>query len=319
MGSKFEYLEPTKEKLPIWPHHHANSIAWRARSLIYRRSTADVKAIATDSDHIIEAFFDYEMRIAKDEISNSGYSGYVQTDDEGHFEGFTDEAYEKFNIRDKENTGELDALQEGFDSFFDPSEVDVLDIKEYEYFAVWAISKLDDYIRQNTYKYDFASHKYVPRAKDDPDRFGGVSACNDLLEAMEAVSYAERLRAIESIKNKYEQKIEDLKSATVDASVIREQVKLELVEEDKKIKQEASAAKNDIRHAKNRSIKQMVLDELDKEWAANRNRFPSAEKAADHFFYWLEDNRGSTAVRSHRTVAGWIRVHAKNCGVKFRV
>lgn len=319
MGSKFEYLEPTKEKLPIWPHHHANGIAWRARSLIHGRSTDDVKAIATDSDHIIEAFFDYEMRIAKDEIRNAGYSGYVQTDDEGHFEGFTDEAYEKFNIRDKENTGQLDALQEGFDSFFDADEVDVLNIKEYEYFAVWALSKLDDYIRQCNYKYDFASHKYVPRAKDDPDRPGGATACNDLLEAMDAVSYAERLRAIESIKNKYEKKIEERKSSTVDPNVIREQIKAELLEEDKKIRQDASAAKNNIRHAENRSIKQMVLDEFDKEFAADRTRFLSAEKAADHFVDWLEDNHGNTAARSHRTVAGWIRTHAKNCGIKFRV
>lgn len=319
MGSKFEYLEPTKEQLPIWPHHHANGIAWRARSLIHGRSTDNVKDIATDIDHIIEAFFDYEMHIAKEEIRNSGQFGYVETDDEGHFEGFTDRAYEEFNIRDKENTGEIEALQEGFDTFFDPDAIDVVDVKEHEYFAVMALSRLDDYIRDHNYKYDFASHKYILRTKDDPDKSGGPSACTALLEAMEAVSYAERLRTIESINNKYEKKIEELKSSTVDPDVIREQIKSELLEEEKKIRQDASAAKNNIRHAENRSIKQMVLDEFDKEFAANRTRFLSAEKAADHFVDWLEDNHGSTAARSHRTVAGWIRAHAKNCGIKFRV
>jgi len=319
MGSNFEYLEPTKEQLPIWPHHHANGIAWRARSLIYGRSTNNIKDIAADIDHIIEAFFDYEINIAKEEIRNSGQTGFVETDDEGHFEGFTDKAYEEFNIKDKENTSEIEALQEGFDNFYDPEEVNVPNIKEYEYFATMALSKLDDYIRNHNFKYDFVSLKYVPRAKDDPDKSGGSSGCTALLEAMEAVAYAERLRAIESIKNKYEKKIEELKSSTIDPDIIREQVKTELVEEDKKIKQEASAAKNNIRHAENRSIKQMVLDEFDNEFSANRTRFLSAEKAADHFVDWLENNHGITAVRSHRTVAGWIRTHAKNCGIKFRV
>ena len=319
MGLKFEYLEPTKEQLPIWPHHHANGIAWRARSLIYGRSTDNVKDISTDIEHIIEAFFDYEMHNAKEEIQNSGKFFYIETDDEGHFEGFTDKAYEEFNIRDRENTSDIEALQEGFDTFFDQDEVNVPSVKEHEYFAVMALSKLDDYIRDYKFKYDFISHKYIPRSKKEPDRLGDSSACTALLEAMEAVSYGERLRATESIKDKYEKKIAELKSATVDPDVIREQIKAELVEEEKLIKREASAAKNNIRHAENRSIKQMVLDEFDKEFAADRTRFLSAEKAADHFVDWLEDNHGSTAVRSHRTVAGWIRTHAKNCGIKFRV
>ena len=69
---------------------------------------------------------------------------------------------------------------------------------------------------------------------------------------------------------------------------------------------------NEKRHKKNYNYKKLVTEEWDK----NPNQFPSADKAGNYYANWLRDQHNEEY--EPRTVAGWIREHAKSRNIEFR-
>lgn len=80
---------------------------------------------------------------------------------------------------------------------------------------------------------------------------------------------------------------------------------------EQKKRQAASETANDARHAHNRKAKELVC----RDWATDPYRWMSTPKAAEHYVPWLY-SKGFEC--KPRTVAGWIRSHAKEVGPKLR-
>lgn len=312
MSSKFRYFDPTKDRLPFGPFNHANTIAWRARSILKGRSREQIVDIAGDIDAILESYFDQERLYGIKEVKAAGRHDLLKTDEDGNVCSLEDEAYEEFNIRNSDNTPELYALQEAIHDYFDPSALGIENLSEHEYFAVFALTKLDDYFTQYEYEFDMETLQRKKRNNRNLS-IGDLSLMGDyLLDAIEAINYSEKKKEIERISQRYETQIRDIKDNS-EASLEKKvnEVRSEIHEENEKIRKEQSKAGNEIRHALNRSIKKMVLDWFDED----PRKFVSAEKAADEFNERLLDQNLNYA---HRTIADWVRKHARERGIRFR-
>lgn len=317
--SQFEYLDPVKGEIPWAPFYEARNIAMRARSIlrINNRSGADIQAIATDAAGLIEHYFDHEKEVKLEEIRRDGRYQLLETDENGRFIDFRSEAHDEYDIHTSDNTPSVDALMEALEWGFDPASIDLAEPKEYEYFAVAALCFLADYVRDLTHKIRIKPFGWVPRETKEYTPSEVASFGKKLLEAAEAVFLAEKYRDVDRVEAKYQAKIEKLqagaatKITNADYERLREEIRQEIQQEAQIQRRERSEANNDIRHQENRSVKQSVLDDF----AKSPRRFDSAEKAADHYVDFLE-NQGIK--RSHRTVADWIREYARSNGIRFR-
>ena len=313
---QFEYFDPQKGSLTDWRFPQASSVIYRARSILRDRSREEIFSIAEDADQIISAYFDQEKESVIDAIKADGRYDLLEGD-EDRVTGFKDEAAEHYDVRNSDNTSDLDALQEAIGSLFDPTVVVIEGLKEYEYFAVLALWLIGDFVQDYEHKYDFAQHKYIPRERNSLDSYDTAKAAKHLIDAMEAVCYAEKLRDIERLELKYQEKIEKIQAGKAvkidkkDLEGIKEELRKQIQTESLERRREQSIKNNDIRHQSNRQIKKLVQDQF----AQDPRRFNSAEKAARHFVDVLE-NQG--VIREQRTVATWIREAAKAHGIRFR-
>lgn len=313
---QFEFFDPQKGSLTDWRFPQASSVIYRARSILRDRSREEIFSIAEDADQIISTYFDQEKESVIDAIKADGRYDLLEGD-EDRVTGFKDEAADHYDVRNSDNTSDLDALQEAIGSLFDPTVVEIKDLKEYEYFAVLALWLIGDFVQDYENKYDFAQRKYVPRERNSLDSYDTAKAAKHLIDAMEAVCYAEKLRDIERLELKYQEKIEKIQAGKAvkinkkDLEGIKEELRKQIQTETMERRREQSIKNNDIRHQSNRQIKKLVQDQF----AQDPRRFNSAEKAARHFVDVLE-NQG--VIREQRTVATWIREAAKAHGIRFR-
>jgi hypothetical protein len=317
--SQFEHFDPLNGEMPWAPFHEAGNIAMRARSTLRlgNRSVEDIQTIATDAAYLIEHYFEHEREVKLEEIRNDRNFRFLESDDEGNFIDFVDEAYDEYDIHTSDNTPELDALVEALAWGFDPKAVEVNEVQEYEYFAVYALCILAEYVRDLNFKLKVKPFEYVPREDKQYSPSEVASLSRKLINATEAVCFSEKLRDIERVERRYQEKIEKLQAGAAvqitkaDYDRLREEIKQEEQAEAQALRRERSEANNDIRHQDNRNIKQSVLDDF----AKNPRLFDSAEKAADHYVEVLEKQGHQ---RSHRTVADWIRAFARNNNIRFR-
>lgn len=313
---QFEYFDPQKGSLTDWRFPQASSVIYRARSIIRNRSRDEIFSIAEDADQIISAYFDQEKQSVLDAIKSDGRYDLLEGD-EDRITGFKDEAADHYDVRNSENTSDLDALQEAMTSLFDPTLLEIEGLKEYEYFAVLALWLIGDFIQDYEHKYDFSQRKYIPRERNSIDAYDTAKAAKHLIDAMESVCYAEKLRDIERLEIKYQEKIEKIQAGKAikidktDLDGIMEDLRKQIQSETQERRKEQSIKNNDIRHQTNRQIKKLVQDQF----AQDPRRFNSAEKAARHFVDVLEKQGVS---REQRTVATWIRETAKANGIRFR-
>lgn len=312
---QFEHFDPLKGNFQNWTFPQGSSIVYRARSILYGRTEKEIRAIAEDADQIISAYFDSEKHSVVEAIKADGRYELLEGD-EDRITGFKDEAAEHYDVRTSENTSDFDALQEAMGSFFDPSTLEVENLREYEYFAVLALWLIGDCVEEMETHFDLSQMKRVKRANRTLDASDTARVARHLIDAMEAVCYAEQLRQIERTQNRYEKQIEKIQSAhkpltDEEAMRIRAEV-LQQVEQDAKARRVEQAKENSRRrHQENNDVKQQVLDL----WEQNTTQFPSAEKAGAYYVDVLAQ-RGIE--REHRTVVGWIRARAKELGIRFR-
>lgn len=120
-----------------------------------------------------------------------------------------------------------------------------------------------------------------------------TDAGNSIIEAMESICESERLQKEDVLHSNYKKQEESRQQA--------EQKKRSMKSEKLNIE----------RHRKTNEAKNDVLSE----WSKAPSDFPSAEKAGLHFYEWLKDQGRDF---EPRTITGWIRLHAKELGIKFR-
>ena len=234
-------------------------MVYRARSILYGRTADQIFNIANDADQIITSYFDSEKDSVIEAIKSDGRYDLLEGD-EDRITGFKDEASDHYDVRNSDNTSDLDALQEAMGSFFDPTVLEIENLKEYEYFAVLALWLIGDFVRDYENQYDFAQRKHVPRPKNSLDAYDTARAANHLVEAMEAVCYAEKLRDIERLELRYQEKIEKIQAGKAvkinkaDLDGIKEQLRKEILAETQERKRDQAVKNNDIRHKGNREI-----------------------------------------------------------------
>lgn len=314
--NQFDNFDPLKTSLSYWPISEAGNIAWRARSLLHGRTLNEIKQIAQDASSIIDSYFDIEKDRAIEEIKNEGRYDLLEGDEDGRYYSIKSEAYEDFDIRDSDTITILEALQDAMSSLFDPTTVEIKDLKEYEYFAVMALWFLGDYVKILNYQLDLKAREFVKRQDKDYSSSDVIRMASIVVQAMDTINYAESMRDTQRTEEKYEIRIKTIQAnqqvfSPLDLQRIREEIKQELINEEKAQLKQWSNASNEIRHKPNRNVKKMVLDLFDE----NPRQYSSAEKAAD---YYLEVLQKQDIERSHRTVADWIRAHAKEKGIRFR-
>jgi hypothetical protein len=125
---------------------------------------------------------------------------------------------------------------------------------------------------------------------------------------MDAVCYAEQLREIDWQKGFQARTLAKMSDHPDD---IRKGIQAEFELHEKEKKSARSKQLNTMRHAKTHDARELAV----KDWEKAPYAFPSAEQAGGYYADWLE-TKGYKF--TPRTVTGWIRIHAKEIGVKFR-
>lgn len=312
---QFDYFDPLKGRFPSWPFPQGSSVVYRARAILHGRTVDQIRDIASDADQIISTYFDHEKDRVLDAIKADGRYDLLEGD-EDHVTGFRDEAAEFYDVRTSDNTSDLDALQEAMGSFFDPTSLEIENLREFEYFAVLALWLIGECLEDIETEYDLSKRDRVRRSDSTLDAYDTAKVARSLIDAMEAVCYAELLRDVERTHRMYEDQIDKVRAAhkavtDKEASRIRAEVLQEVEEEARARRVEQSKENNRLRHQENYEIKKLVLEM----WEQSPTQFPSAEKAGAYYVEVLSQ-RGID--REHRTVVGWIRTRAKELGIRFR-
>ena len=315
--NQFDNFDPIKDQIRYWPIPTATSVLWRARAILRGRTKEEIKSIAEDASSIIDTYFESEKEAAIELIKSEGRDDLLEANEDGSHLSFKTEAYADYDIRDSDNTSNLAALQDAMPRFFDPTYVEVVDLKDYEYFAAMALWFLGDYLKILNYDLDLKAREFVKRPNNREYTISDVSRMGSIVvEAMDAVNHAEKMRDILRTEEKYEARIKTIQAkqqvfTPADMQKIRDEIKKEIDDEEKAQRKQWSDTSNEVRHQPNRNIKKMVLDLFDE----NPRQYSSAEKAAD---YYLEVLQEQNITRSHRTVADWIRERAREKGIRFR-
>ena len=307
MKNRFKYLDPLTGQLPWWPYpHSANGTLWRARSLLFGRSVGDIDEIATEAESLIYTFFEVERDQAIAQITADKRFDLLEDSGGGRSE-FRLEALEEYSINTRDNTTQVEALDQALSNMFDPSNLKASDVREYECLAGFAMIKLQDFLKQANYTYDPKSRKLLRKSESEVRLFDYSFAASFLLEAQDAVGRGELRRATARLSQKYEEKIGKLQNR----QNLHAEIRAEILEQERQRRQEESTARNDSRHESNRQVKAKVLG-----WfAEDPAKFPSAEKAAKYFCSKLSEEN---IEREQRTVADWIRAYAKDNGMRWR-
>jgi len=265
---------------------------------------------------MISDYFDQEESAAIEMLKSEGRTDLLESDEDGRFWRLKDEAVDSHDIRTSENTSDFDALQEALETLFDPSVLDVPNVNEYEYFAVMALCLIGDYAKSLEVEVSLVKMDYVQRTSKKYDSPEVVRLGRLLLEAMDAVCYAERLKERSKTQTRYEERIQKIQAkhrpiSEQDIDQIRAEALDQFLTDAKAQRKLQSQESNRIRHQANYDAQKIVLEI----WEQNPRQFSSAEKAGDHYVGILEA-RGIK--RSHRTVVDWIRARAKELGIRFR-
>lgn len=322
------------------------SIAQRARALLAGRTLAEVKYAAEGIDWCIDEWFSDAVQSRQQEISQlkareierilttmaeprrwkdedtSDYEDaekfcYFQRDDHGSGEWIFDTSKEallertieeSLGIPNSDNTDELTALKHCLDTWNDDEIAgpDFPDGKPFELFAVLALWKVADVMeglqdRQKHYSdamrnFELASNQFIEAITGSRDfiiHFKVSRAANSAIQAMDAVCYAEHLFALKQFDEKQAHSLTNQK------------------EQERKQRSASAIKLNIARHQKTNAAKARVLQE----WEKQPDKFQSVEKAGSFYSDWLQKQ---DVTFEPRTVALWIRSHAKRNGIRLR-
>lgn len=316
MIGTFQYFDPIKGTLGHSPFSaSAQNTVWRARALVRNRSLGDLEAILRDAEALLEMYFDEERHEAIKMLQMDGRCDLIDYDEDGVFQDFLPDAFDHYDIRNRDNMSDLDALEEALGRYFDSETVGVEGVKEFEYFGCFALIQFENFIRHRDYHYHFKGGSIETRARrilTDQDR---VRLATILFDALDSVSRGEVLKVWAEVASRYENQIEEIQmkqgkiiQEKIDA--IREEVKLDLLNAESLRRSEEATARNDIRHEGNRQLKEKVLS-----WyAAEYKNFVSASRAAKTFCQRLEKEG---VYREQRTLENWLRKYARENGIRL--
>ncbi len=312
----FSYLDPKKDELPYWPRMEASTAYFKAKGLLWTRTTNQVRELANDAAQIIEQFFDDEKFTVGEMLKNEGRWDLLETDEDGRIQYIKDEVLEEYDYRGPNNTSAVDALTEGVEKYFDPTSLPgVVDPKKYEMFGAVALNFLAQYVRSVKATYDYKTGDYAPRAGTNISTLEMEGLAAMVVSAMELACFGERLRSEERLQEKFEARLKQaVEKKDEEAKRLVGQATVEFAaaykEEQKKERTAVALEKNRLRHQENHEAKALVLEEFGK----NPTRFNTLEATGAHLVEYLQK---IGIEKTQRTVVKWLSEAAQQKGLRF--
>lgn len=284
---QFDDFDPLTFAPPDWPFPRSlSSIVRRARAMVEKRSRDELVKAANNADFFIEQYFSGEK---------DNYIWQLLQDGGGALRYLPVEACNESGIRQllddwppgvppppdmatAENTNEVDALKAYIGDWQLDGESDFKDGHEYEYFAVLALWLVVD-----------AMDVYTAGLGGGNEYIRLAMAGSIALAAMDAVCYAEQLRAEESQAGKMAQLGSQMRQ------VIQGTERLAEKKASRKISDNAKKAAM-VKHKENHEMKVLVFDWCD----SNFDLYPSMDATA-------EAVAGKIVPVTFRTARDWIR------------
>lgn len=299
---QFKTFDPLSGDVPAYPFSCLPAIAQRARSLLGCRKVEQITLIAETIDYEIDRYFSDIKFLELEKLREQSASTNGTVIEPESFDE------DDLDIPSRENSNEVDTLKTVIEErdgylFFLPDGTEpegYPEGKDFEFFAVLSLWLLSDTL------------SWLNRKGKYTISIAGETA----LKAMDAVCYAEHLHEsawlTSYLKKNGEAKLEEAlrKQKSEQQEWIRYCMNMKKERERKK-RTEQSKKMNSARHRKTNEAKHKVIEE----WANDKSRFPSAEKAGLYLADWLEKQG---LKYEPRTVTQWIRKHAKETGVKLR-
>lgn len=286
--NQFERFDPLQGEIPAHGKlFQLPIIASRARRLLISRTMEQMEAAANGIGWAIDEYFTDAKRRAA--------GAFREKCDASITHGIADEYFpvdDYLDIPTAENTTEVDALRMCEDWWADIGYKSFPGGKPYELFAVLSLWMVADAL---TWLKCWENEKPLDR-NDIGANQNILLTCKYALMAMDAVCCAEQLQAL----------------AQLEAHAIEQTAKRNFIQKIKRDdKSRAQAELNQHRHRKTAEIKSKAIEK----WNKSRSLYSSAEKAGTAISISL----GLEGFQCEpRTVAGWLRAHAKEIGVTWR-
>lgn len=289
---QFENFDPIHGEIPMAGNlFQLPAIANRARRLLTHRTVEQMEEVANGIGWAIdECFTDIKRRAV---VASCGQR-YSSDEHEKAAEYVSDE--DTLDIPTAENTSEIDALKMCEDWWADIGGEDFPDGKPYELFAVMSLWMVADAL---TWLKCWEKEEPLNRT-DIGENQNILLTCKYALKAMDSVCYAEHLSELNR-----------LEADAIYLDNKRESFAKIKCEIDRCEKSRSQAKLNQHRHKKTAETRAKAIEKWDK----SRSLYSSAEKAG----IAISSSLGSEGFKCEpRTVAGWLRAHAKEVGVTWR-
>ena len=326
----FTHFEPKSGDLPPSNLAYFSDIAERARSILSFKSENDIDKAAHRISLEIKGYLsDHKDMVVNDLLAKfhddpETYKDFFVLRQDASFTEnwiYNDEMDEDLGIITELNVNDVEVLKAIIENrdcrIFYPEDAVMLEIEHWhegethELFAVLALMRLD------------ASARYSNIGLKNT--YNTLLAAECVMEALDAICFAEQTRNLAwqevYLKNQFA-KVSANHEVEVKSSVkmAREAVILEQIAKENKKKTSHAGKMNKARHQPTIKIKNLVCEK----WIKSKSDFVSAERAGIFYAEWLETeslgymNKGAQQYFQARTVTSWIRVHAKENGIKFR-
>ena len=306
---------PIPAQISTYEFPFQNEIEYRSRVLLKNLSNEQIEEATIRINREIDNYFydskEEEISRLKSELEEGDerlieffeWDGGTQKN--GRWD-FKEEMLGELDIPTAENCRYINALKEitKYQNNYLPLPKDIPESEceewpegsQHQLFAVLAGWLLDEALRQM--------------------RIDSKNGCDFIIEAMEAVCYAEHLREAHLIRSYInrignEDLAKELKKLASEMNQQQQDKNKELRAEVTKKKHDRSIELNEIKHKKNHEAKDMAI----KEWSKDPSKFPSATKAGIYYADWLL-KKGIHY--EPRTVTTWLREHVKKIGKRFR-
>ena len=310
--NQFDDFDPKDGEVPRYPFSTLPYIASRARRMLHKRSSKEIKAAARSINAVLETFFQTEEEhFIEDQLQNNGWAckyidqqaadlriGLQDLIRSGLPASAGDDEY--LDFPNKENTTELEALKLCIDNDWQLGYEDFQDPQPEELFAVltlWYIGDCLTWLKRNSNKQRGGSSELVQESGLGQlyvkPEINLSLASKEALMAMEAVCYAEQLSALARRDARYHK----LRSKYGrDRRRVEELVEQKLAAKRSEVAKKAAAKRHE-EHA-------ILREEVIRYFEENETKFRSVEAAARAI-------AGVIVPITHRTVVDWIRAHKK--------
>jgi hypothetical protein len=286
--SQFEDFDPKDGQVPWHPFSVLPYIASRARWLLHKRSSLEIKNAAWSIYAVFDSFFQTkEEEFIEDQLQNNGWvckyideqapsgrAGLQELIRRGLPESARDDEY--LDFLNKENTTELEALKLCIDEGWEFGDEDCQDPQPEELFAVLTLCYIADclkWLKRNPAKQkgglsQLIEEKGLHQLYDNAETTISIAG-REALMAMDTVCYAEQLRAMSRQDDRHQKLSSELHQHRHRIDELAEQ---KAAARRSEVAKEAAAKRHE-EHA-------ILREEVIRYFEENRSQFKSVEAAA---------------------------------------